>query len=129
METSSIDDIIKLYGGWKANTLSQLRDAIAMADPEANVEIKWRMKTRPEGLPVWYHHGIMCLAETFTNDIKLVFAKGAQMKDQTPFNARLNSKTDRAIEFHEGDTVNTAIIKKLVHQAVKLNEENAANKS
>ena len=81
------------------------------------------MPTRPEGLPIWYHDGIMCLAETFKNDIKLVFTKGARMKDpHNLFNARLKSKTDRAIEFHDGDTVNTAALRALVQEAVALNK-------
>lgn len=118
-----VDEIIELYGGWKGQTLSQLRAAVHQADPEVVEEVKWRMKSRPEGLPVWYHSGIMCLVETFNDNIKLLFAKGAFMKDyQQHFNARLNSKTDRAIMFQEDDKVDKALIKKLVREAVRLNE-------
>lgn len=118
-----IDDIIKKYGGWKGETLSRLRAVIKQADPDVVVEVKWKMPTRPEGLPVWSHDGIMCIAETFKNDIKLVFFKGSQMKDPNNlFNARLKSKTDRAIEFHEGDTVDQTALKNLVLEAVELNE-------
>jgi hypothetical protein len=117
-----IDDIIRLYGGWKGEILSQIRIVIKDADPEVKEEAKWKMRTRPEGLPVWYHEGIMCLAETFKNDIKLVFTKGISMKDpEKLFNARLKSSTDRAIEFHEGDTINKAALKKLVLEAIDLN--------
>lgn len=124
--SEQIDDIIELYGGWKGRTLSQLRAAIKQADPNVIEEVKWRMATRPEGLPVWYHDGIMCLAETFNNDIKLVFTKGALMKDPKQlFNARLKSKTDRAIEFHEGDKIDEAGIKGLVVEAVALNKAKA----
>jgi hypothetical protein len=117
-----IDDIIKLYGGWKGETMSRIRSAIKGADPEVVEEVKWRMRTRPEGLPVWYHNGIMCLLETFKNDMKLVFTKGVQMKDPKKlFNARLKSSTDRAIEFHEGDKVNEAGLKALVIEAIEIN--------
>ena len=121
--SQQIDDIIKLYGGWKGEILSQVRAAIKQADPGVLEEVKWRMASRPEGLPVWSHDGILCIAETFKDNIKLVFFKGAYMKDlQKYFNARLNSKTDRAIEYHDGDTVDETVVQKLVHEAVRLNE-------
>lgn len=124
--SEQVDDIIKLYGGWKGETLSKLRAIIGQADPEVIIEVKWRMKSRPEGLPVWYHNGIMCLAETFNNDIKLLFVKGAFMKDPKKlFTARLQSKTDRAIEFREGTKIDEAGIKDLVAEAVAINEAKA----
>lgn len=121
--SQQIDDIIKLYGGWKGEMLSRLRAVIKQADPDVIEEVKWKMRSRPEGLPVWSHDGILCIAETFKNNIKLVFFKGFQMKDPKElFNARLNSKTDRAIEFHEGDNINEAALKGLVLEAVELNK-------
>lgn len=124
-----IDDIVKLYGGWKGETLSQIRAVIQAADPEVIEEVKWKMRTRPEGLPVWSHDGILCILETFKNDQKLVFFKGSQMKDLNRlFNARLKSKTDRAIEFHEGDAIDKAAIKALVLEAVQLNKIKAGTK-
>ncbi len=121
--SQQIDDIIKLYGGWKAEILSSLRAQIKQADPEVIEEVKWKMPTRPEGLPVWSHDGILCIAETFKNDIKLVFFKGVLMKDENNlFNARLKSSTDRAIEFHEGDVVNGVALRALVTEAVNINE-------
>lgn len=121
--SEQIDDIINQHGGWKSQTLKQIRDVIKKADPDVVEEVKWKMPSRPEGLPVWYHNGIMCLTETFKNDIKLVFTKGALLEGSTKlFNARLLSKTDRAVEFHDGDTVDKAALHELVVRAVKLNE-------
>lgn len=120
--SEQIDNIIKIYGGWKGNILSQLRAVIKASDPDVIEEVKWKMPTRPQGLPVWSHNGIICIAETFKNDVKLVFFKGAYMKDpQNLFNARLKSKTDRAIEFHEGDGVDEAALSALVREGVQLN--------
>jgi hypothetical protein len=119
-----IDDIIQLYGGWKGQLLTDLRALIKQADPEVTETVKWKMRTRPEGLPVWEHNGILCLAETFKNDVKLVFVKGVRIQDPTGlFNARLMSKTDRAIEFHEGYQLAGPEIIKLVRQAVELNQK------
>lgn len=117
-----IDDIIKQYGGWKGQTLSRLRAVIKEADPEVTEEVKWKMRSRPEGLPVWSHDGILCIAETFKDNIKLVFFKGAQMKEMKMFfNARLNSKTDRAIEFREDSVIDETAIKTIVVESVRLN--------
>lgn len=120
--SQQIDDIIKTYGGWKGKLLSRLRAVIRHADPDVIEEVKWKTPSRPEGLPVWSHDGIVCIAETFKNDIKLTFFKGAQTKDPKKlFNARLRSASDRAIEFREGDLVDEAGLKELVLEAVELN--------
>lgn len=120
--SQQIDDIITLYGGWKGEILAQLRTAITQADTRIVEEVKWKMPSLPEGRPVWSYEGMVCLAEVFKNDIKLVFFKGVQLNDKSGvFNARLNSKTDRAIELREGDSVDGVAVADLVAQAVNLN--------
>lgn len=121
--SAQIDDIIAQHGGWKAALLTQLRVAITQADPAVVEEVKWKMPSRPEGQAVWSHNGMLCMAEIFKNDVKLTFLKGAQLKDTNKlFNARLKSSTGRAIEFHEGDTVNETALKELVREAMEFNE-------
>ena len=128
--SQQIDDIAKLHDNWKGQLLTHLRKIIQEADPEVVEEVKWKMPSLPEGRPVWSHDGILCILEIFKNDVKLVFFKGALMEDPKKlFNARLNSKTDRAIEFHEGDSVNEAGIKNLVREAVTLNAEAQSRKT
>jgi hypothetical protein len=121
--SKQIDNIIKKYPGWKGDIVSKLREVINKSDSKIIEEVKWKMPSNPEGLPVWSYNGIICIVQIFKNDVKLVFFKGAQMKDPKKlFNARFNSKTDRAIEFHEGDKINESAIKSLVKEAVKLNK-------
>lgn len=122
--SEQIDSIIMTYKGWKGENIAQLRALIKVADPDVVEEVKWKMPSRPEGLPVWSHNGILCILETFKNDQKLVFFKGAQMEGfQKFFNARLNSRTDRAIEFRGDGTIDEAVIKALVIEAVRLNTQ------
>ncbi len=118
-----IDDIIEQYGGWKGDVIKSLRAIINDTDQNIVEEIKWKMPTRPEGLPVWTHNGIVCFIETWKNNIKLIFFKGAQIHDPNKlFNARLKSSSVRAIEIHEGETINEAGIKALVLEATELNK-------
>jgi len=54
--------------------------------------------------------------------VRLTFPKGAQIKDgKHLFNARLDSNSVRAIDFHEGDRVDEAALNALIVQAVRLN--------
>lgn len=124
--SEQIDDIIQTYGGWKGDILSRLRKVITQADADVVEEIKWKMATRPEGLPVWTHDGIVCFAETWKDNIKLIFSKGAQLKDPKKlFNARLNSSEVRAIEYHDGDPVDETALHNLVMEAVEINTAKA----
>ncbi len=120
--SQQIDAIIKEPGDWRGKKLSQLRALIKNADPAMVEEVKWKKPSRPSGVPVWSHDGIICVADTLKNAVRLTFPKGAQMKDPKKlFNTRLDSKTVRAIDFHEGDTVNDAALKALILDAVRLN--------
>jgi len=117
-----IDAIIKASDDWRGKKLSQLRALIVKAAPAIVEEVKWKKPSRPEGVPVWSHDGILCVADTLKNAVRLTFPKGAQLKDPKKiFNTRLDSKTVRAIDFHEGDVVNEAALKALILEAVRLN--------
>jgi hypothetical protein len=117
-----IDDIIKMPGDWRGERLAHLRAIITAADPAVVEEVKWKKPSRPEGVPVWSHDGILCVADTLKHAVRLTFPKGAQLQDPTQlFNTRLESKTVRAIDFHEGATVDAAALQALILDAVKLN--------
>jgi hypothetical protein len=120
--SQQIDAIIKQPGGWRSTVLSELRAAIKKADPAAVEEVKWKKPTRPMGIPVWCHDGNVCIGEALKNAVRLTFPKGALIKDPKQlFNARLDSNSVRAIDFHEGDTVDQTALKALIVQAVRLN--------
>jgi hypothetical protein len=120
--SQQIDAIIKEPGDWRGKKLSQLRAVIRKADPAIVEEVKWKKPSRPSGVPVWSHDGIICVADTLKNAVRLTFPKGAQLEDPRKlFNTRLDSKTVRAIDFHEDDTVDDAALKALILEAVRVN--------
>lgn len=120
--SEQIDAIIEKNAGWKGKLVSEIRAVILASDSNAVEEVKWKMRTRPEGLAVWSHDGIVCFVEIWKDNIKLLFPKGAVLADiDTLFNARLKSKDIRAIEFHEGDTIPTEPLTQLYLRAVQHN--------
>lgn len=111
-----IDAKIRELDDWRGQILAAIRQVILQADPEVVEEVKWR------GVPVWSHAGIICTGETYQRAVKMTFAKGAALPDPAGlFNASLDGNTRRAIDFHEGDSVNQAALAALIQVAVALN--------
>ena len=124
--SQEIDAIIKEPGDWRGKKLSQLRALIKKADPTVVEEVKWKKPSKPSGVPVWSHDGIICVADTLKNAVRLTFPKGARIKDPKKlFNTRLDSKTVRAIDFYEGEAVDEAALKALILETVGLNTPKA----
>src|ERR671933_337540 len=100
-----IDARIKELGDWRGRTLSRLRTLIKQADPEVVEEWKW-VKPTSGGTAVWGHDGGICTGEVYKDKVKLTFFKGASLEDPSGlFNSSLEGKVRRAIDFHEGDSV------------------------
>jgi hypothetical protein len=117
-----IDDIIKMHGDWRGKKLAQLRAVITTADPDAIEEVKWKMPSKPEGVPVWSHNGIICMADTLKNAVRLTFPKGAQIGDPKQlFNTRLDSKSVRAVDFLEDMAVDQAALSGVILGAAAVN--------
>ena len=110
-------------GDWRRDMLSRIRACIEQADPDVIEERKWRKPSNGmAGVPVWSHDGIVCTGETYKNAVKMTFARGAELKDPSGlFNASLDGNARRAIDFHQGDTINERALKALVKAAVRLN--------
>lgn len=121
-ESAQVDAKIKSIGDWRGKTLSQLRALIKRADPAVIEEMKWKKPSNPSGVPVWSHDGIICIGEPLKNATRLTFPKGAALKDPKKlFNARLDSNSVRAIDFHQNEAVNEAALKAIILDAVRLN--------
>ena len=119
---NQIDAIIRETGGWRSAMMSQLRTVIRNAHPSVVEDVEWKKPSRPMGVPVWCSDGNLCIGEPLKNAVRLTFPKGAQITDpKRLFNARVDSNSVRAIDFHEGDTVDEAAVQALIVQAVELN--------
>jgi hypothetical protein len=110
-------------GDWRGKTLARVRQLIKEADPEVVEEWKWM------GTPVWSHEGIICTGESYKSVVKLTFAKGASLKDPARlFNSSLDGNVRRAIDIHEGESVEESAFKALVREAAALNSSGKAGK-
>jgi len=119
---STTKDGSAAQGHWQGEMLSKIRRLIKEADPGVVEEIKWRKPSNPAGVPVWSHDGMICTGETYKAAVKLTFFKGAQLKDPKKlFNSSLDGNARRAIDLHEGDTINESAFKDLIRAAAALN--------
>ncbi len=88
-----IDKQIAELADWRGQMFARLRKLILEADPDITEEWKW-------DTAVWSH-------------------QGPSLEDpHTLFNAGLDAKKTRSIDFREGDTVDEAALKELIRAAV-----------
>jgi hypothetical protein len=115
--TERIDKQIAELTDWRGPIFVQLRKLIHEADPDLIEEWKWNTA-------VWSHQGLVCAVGVFKKAVKMNFFQGASLKDPHKlFNAGLDAKTMRSIDFHEGDTVDENALKELIRAAVAHNIE------
>ena len=119
--SARIDSRIETLGDWRGAMLSRLRTLIKEADPDVVEEWKWAKATSP-GVPVWSHDGIICTGETYKKVVKMTFPQGAALEDPAGlFNSSLEGNVRRAIDVHEGETLNEKALKALIRAAVAYN--------
>ena len=111
-----IDELIAELTDWRSKTLAAVRKAVLEADREIIEEWKWM------GSPVWSCDGMIAVGNAHKDKVKLTFSHGASLPDPHGlFNAGLEGKTWRAIDFFEGDKINKAALKDLVRAAIEYN--------
>ena len=114
---------IDKLGDWRGKTLTKLRSVIRAVSPDLVEQWKW-------STPVWSYQGNVLAAGAFQDHVKLNFFKGASLEDPRGlFNAGLDAKATRAIDFHEGDRLDEAALGDLIRAAVALNRAPARPKS
>jgi len=111
-----IDKLIAELTDWRGKTFADIRRIILEADPKIVEEWKWM------GSPVWSHGGIVCLANAFKDKVKLTFPEGASIADPDKlFNAGLEGKKWRTIDYFKDDKIKERELKDLVRSVVAHN--------
>jgi hypothetical protein len=119
--TELIDKLISDTTDWRGATFARLRKIIHDADPEITEEWKWVSANRP-GTPVWEHNGSVCHVNILKDRVKLTLHEGAHLPDpQKLFNAGFDGNKLRAVDIHEGDTLNEKGLKALIRAGVERN--------
>jgi hypothetical protein len=127
--SAKITQRIQDLGDWRGETLAYVRRLIHDADPDIQEEWKWE-KPKSPGIPIWSHEGIVCTGETYKQVVKLTFARGASIEDPAKlFNASLEGNVRRAIDLHEGEKIDEAAFKQLIHAAVAANAAARADRA
>ncbi len=110
-----IDQQIAELADWRGQMVARLRKLIIEADPNISEEWKWETA-------VWAYQGLVCAVGAFKQTVKMNFFLGASLEDpHTLFNAGLDAKKTRAIDFREGDSVDESALKDLIRAAIAHN--------
>jgi hypothetical protein len=119
-----IDQLIAGLTDWRGKTLAGIRKSFLKADREIVEEWKWM------GSPVWSLDGMIAVANAHKDKVKVTFMRGASLADPDKvFNAGLEGKSWRAIDFFEGDKIKEPALKNLVRAAIDHNQAKSKKKS
>ena len=117
-----IDNYIKELTDWRGKLLARLRKLILETVPEITEEWKW-------DTPVWSSKGNVVAGGVFKEHVKLNFFKGASLNDPKGlFNAGLDAKATRAIDFSENAQIDGPALKELIRAAVTYNMSGSKKK-
>src|SRR6266446_8183878 len=113
--SEQIETRIAELGGWRGKAFARLCKLVPGADPRLTLEWKW-------DTAVWSHKGLVCAVGAFKDSVKMNFFQGASLEDPHKlFNAGLDAKKTRAIDFHENDQIDEPVLKDLIRSAVAYN--------
>jgi len=118
-----MDDGTTFPSDWRSELLDHLRGLIVEALPDVVEEVKWRKPSNPAGVAAWSLNGLLCTGEIYKDKVKLTFAHGAALDDPAElFNSSLEAKVRRAIDLHEGDSVDAEAFRELMRAAAAHNQ-------
>ena len=108
-----IEALIAKHPDWRGALFTRIRSTVLAVDPEIVETWKWM------GSPVWELGGIICVGNIHKNKVKLTFMDGAALPDPDHiFNAELEGKKRRAIDFVEEDATSEESLQALIRAAV-----------
>ena len=121
--SDQITAYIDALGDWRGKMVAKLRAVIRGASPELVEQWKW-------SVPVWSYQGNVLAVGAFKDHVKINFLQGASLDDPAGlFNAGLDAKTSRAIDFRQGDRLDEAALRDLIRAAVARNRKPPKPKS
>jgi len=111
-----IDKQIKDLPDWRGKLLARLCKLVLETSSEISEDWKW-------DTAVWVCNGNVVAGGVFKDHVKLNFFKGASLKDPKKlFNAGLEAKASRGVDFQEDSKIDEAALKALVLEAVAFNK-------
>ncbi len=114
--SKQIDKQISELKDWRGELYSKLRKLILSVDKDLSEDFKW-------DTCIMTLNGNIIGICTFKDHVKLNFFKGAKLKDKFKlFNAGLEAKNSRGIDFFEKDKINEIKLSALIKEAVELNK-------
>lgn len=105
---------------WRGTVTMRVRKLIKQADPEIIEDVKWKTRTNPNGVLVWYRDGMLLTGEIYKKHLRFSFAKGPALKEFDS-NGLINSY--RAAVITEETKLDETGFKTLIREAVKLNQK------
>lgn len=116
LASNFITEHIEALGGWRKNTLAEIRQTILSVESRITEEFKW------EGTPVWSKNGIICIGESYPDHLQITFVRGALIADpKNIFNANLDSKTKRSIKIYDQNELAKQDLMELTKRAIAAN--------
>jgi len=120
--SQNIDAYIAGLDDWRGDMLARLRALVNESAPELEEQWKW-------DTPVWAGKGNVLAISAFKDHVKINFFKGASLEDtQGLFNAGLEAKATRAIDFSHGGEIDEANLKELIRAAAAYNASGGKKK-
>jgi hypothetical protein len=111
-----IDKQIKDLPDWRGKLLARLRKLVLASASELTEDWKW-------DTAVWVCKGNVVAGGVFKDHVRLNFFKGASLKDPKKlFNAGLEAKASRGIDFVEDSKIDESALKELIREAVAFNQ-------
>ena len=111
--SSSVEEYIAGFDGWRKQVLLQVKDLIDTAAPQSTAAIKWSQ-------PVWEDHGPFCYMRVHANHVTLGFWRGADLPAPRGFLEGEGARM-RHIKLTSTDQIRKKLVLELVRAAVKLN--------
>lgn len=113
MAEKTVDNYITQLENWQAEIVSEVRQIILTAAPEANESIKWAQ-------PVYEINGPFAYIKAFTNSVNFGFWRGVDINDPEKLLQGSGEKM-RHIKLTSLDDINKPVFTDYIQQAVRLN--------